>query len=187
MNTRPPQQFASSQDGGLRKETTVRAILLNEGNQVLLQRIEIPGRPPFFITPGGRVEASDTDLSAALLREIEEETGLSKQLIKVVASQKARVGQLRMLRDGQLVEMTEYFFVARLSGPDAIHEARQSLTDEEKRVLKSQRWLSLNEVENGNYIVLPVNLAQLVRAALRCEQLPPIDFSDPKAFGTAGS
>ena len=57
---------------------TARAILLDHGPQgpelVVIKRTK-PGRPPYWITPGGCVEDSDSTVVDALHRELSEELG----------------------------------------------------------------------------------------------------------------
>ena len=60
----------------IKSEVTVRVILLNERNELLLQKVEIPGKPPFYITPGGRLDRTDSNLVSAVRRELVEETGI---------------------------------------------------------------------------------------------------------------
>ncbi|MEZ0092754.1 NUDIX domain-containing protein [Streptacidiphilus sp. EB129] len=57
---------------------TARAILLDQGaggpQLVLIKRTK-PGRPPYWITPGGGVEPTDPTVVDALHRELSEELG----------------------------------------------------------------------------------------------------------------
>ncbi|MEV2242574.1 NUDIX hydrolase [Micromonospora sp. NPDC049891] len=54
---------------------SVRAILLDEDDRlVLIKRIK-SGRAPYWTTPGGGVESTDVSLEAALRRELHEELG----------------------------------------------------------------------------------------------------------------
>jgi len=55
---------------------SVRAILLDEDDRlVLIKRIK-PGQAPYWTTPGGGVEPTDVSLEAALRRELQEELGV---------------------------------------------------------------------------------------------------------------
>jgi 8-oxo-dGTP pyrophosphatase MutT (NUDIX family) len=53
---------------------SVRAILF-DGDEIVLFKRTRPGREPYWITPGGGVEPSDTTLEATLRRELDEELG----------------------------------------------------------------------------------------------------------------
>lgn len=60
---------------------SARALLFDEdGRLVLIKRVR-PGLPPYWTTPGGRVEASDASLEAALRRELMEEVGATAELL----------------------------------------------------------------------------------------------------------
>jgi 8-oxo-dGTP pyrophosphatase MutT (NUDIX family)/predicted house-cleaning noncanonical NTP pyrophosphatase (MazG superfamily) len=53
---------------------SVRAILLDGDDLILFKRVR-PGRPPYWITPGGGIEPDDASPEAALRRELDEELG----------------------------------------------------------------------------------------------------------------
>ncbi|RIV36733.1 NUDIX hydrolase [Micromonospora radicis] len=54
---------------------SVRAVLLDEDDRlVLIKRIK-PGQAPYWTTPGGGLESTDVSLEAALRRELHEELG----------------------------------------------------------------------------------------------------------------
>ncbi|WP_370065103.1 NUDIX domain-containing protein [Streptacidiphilus sp. MAP5-3] len=57
---------------------TARAILLDQGPDglelVMIKRTK-PGKPPYWITPGGGMEPTDASVVAALHRELSEELG----------------------------------------------------------------------------------------------------------------
>ena len=58
------------------ERTSIRAILLTPSHEVLLMRIRPPdGRAPFWITPGGGIEAGESR-AECLRRELREEVGL---------------------------------------------------------------------------------------------------------------
>ncbi|MBQ1027965.1 NUDIX domain-containing protein [Micromonospora sp. C95] len=81
---------------------SVRAILLNEEDRlVLIKRIK-SGQAPYWTTPGGGVESTDGSLEAALRRELHEELGAEADRFVQVFLFTAPVG------DGG------HFFVCRL-------------------------------------------------------------------------
>ncbi|MFC5188016.1 NUDIX domain-containing protein [Actinomadura harenae] len=53
---------------------SARGLLLHKGELVLIRRTR-PERPPYFVTPGGKVEGTDSSVEAALRREVREEIG----------------------------------------------------------------------------------------------------------------
>ncbi|HKY65330.1 MAG TPA: NUDIX domain-containing protein [Acidimicrobiales bacterium] len=61
--------------GGARIRLSVRALVLDERDRVLLMRFELPGRT-IWATPGGGIEAGE-DATTALRRELDEELGLA--------------------------------------------------------------------------------------------------------------
>lgn len=84
---------------------SVRAILLDEDDRlVLIKRIK-PGQVPYWTTPGGGVESTDGSLEAALRRELHEELGAEADRFVQVFLFTAPVG------DGVSVQ---HFFVCRL-------------------------------------------------------------------------
>ena len=166
----------------IREEQTVRAILINEKNEILLQEVCIPNKPRFYITPGGRLDPTDNGLISAMLREIKEETGFSPETISIVGNLPFCIGSHIMKKKGEDVKMKENFFLVRLSGVSEIDSSKQSLTPEEVIDHTGQRWFSLSELTAGGNIVLPVNLKDVMAAFIYGRPPPQIDFSDPPEF-----
>ncbi|WBB56802.1 NUDIX domain-containing protein [Verrucosispora sp. WMMD573] len=54
---------------------SVRAILVDEDDRLVLIKRNKPGQAPYWTTPGGGVESTDVSLEAALRRELQEELG----------------------------------------------------------------------------------------------------------------
>lgn len=79
----------------------VRAVLLTPARHLLLIRRTWPGATPYWVLPGGHVEADDPNLRAALIREIREECGAEPQI----------TGLLQVLADEHL---REYFYLAHI-------------------------------------------------------------------------
>ena len=79
----------------------VRAVLVTPDGQLLLIRRTWPGGTPYWVLPGGHVEADDPSLHAALIREIREEVGAEPQI----------KGLLQIHADEHL---REYFYLARI-------------------------------------------------------------------------
>jgi 8-oxo-dGTP pyrophosphatase MutT (NUDIX family) len=62
----------------------VRAILINRNNEIVLLKRVRESFQPYWITPGGGVEASDSSYEAALTRELREEIGGTADIIRPV-------------------------------------------------------------------------------------------------------
>ena len=79
----------------------VRAVLITPAGHLLLIRRTWPGATPYWVLPGGHVEADDPSLRAALIREVREECGSEPQI----------VGLLHVLSDQRV---RERFYLARI-------------------------------------------------------------------------
>ena len=88
----------------------VRAILLTGRDSVLfIKRVKPHSRAPYWVAPGGGVEGGDSDLVAALERELYEELGAVAAVLEtafILEHQKA----------GKRLE--EHFFICRLKDYD---------------------------------------------------------------------
>lgn len=92
---------------------TARAILLDDGDLVLIKRVK-PGHPPYWITPGGGVEPEDATVVEALHREVDEELGA-----KVTDVVPAFVDTVEHVHDdGTRGVKVQHFFVCRLASMD---------------------------------------------------------------------
>lgn len=79
----------------------VRAVLVTPRGRLLLIRRNWPGATPYWVFPGGHVEADDPNLRAALVREIREEVGAQPQI----------AGLLHVLADEH---QRQYVYLARI-------------------------------------------------------------------------
>ncbi|MFC6509842.1 NUDIX domain-containing protein [Promicromonospora citrea] len=61
-----------------------RAILLDGDGRLVLIKRTVPGRAPYWVTPGGTVEADDASVEAALHRELREELGATAAVVRQV-------------------------------------------------------------------------------------------------------
>lgn len=65
-----------------RPATRVRAILFTgTGSLLLIKRVR-PGRDPYWVAPGGRIDPGDRDPQAALVRELYEELGATIEIAR---------------------------------------------------------------------------------------------------------
>jgi ADP-ribose pyrophosphatase YjhB (NUDIX family) len=95
----------------------------------------------FWLTPGGEIEAGETELEAAR-RELREEVGLDVPVVGPVYSEANRFEHQWEMRDN-----TDYFFVARLGTADSQQAPMlRGLTAEEIAVMREVRWWTAEEI-----------------------------------------
>jgi len=146
---------------------TARVVLLDDRNRVLLLKVDggdlrdraSNGRPPFWVTPGGRIEAGET-IEKAATREIAEETGIACEGLGPIIW---RGEQVLLWRD-EPVRLQEQFVVARVKDCD-IDTA--GLSAEERRVVRDLRWWDIVSLRATEEVVLPRDLATLLEDYLR--------------------
>lgn len=63
---------------------SVRAILINGQNKIVLIKRIRPGLAPYWVTPGGGLEKTDKSLETAVERELAEELGAKIVILKLV-------------------------------------------------------------------------------------------------------
>jgi 8-oxo-dGTP pyrophosphatase MutT (NUDIX family) len=166
---------------GIARQVAVRVLLFNSQDELLLQRVSIPGKPLFFITPGGRMNGEAEGLLDAVRREITEETGFEK--FKILGDAPVFSGQHVMQKNGGPVAMTEHFFIAKLlEDSDVIDAGKQSLTDEERQVFVEQSWFSPSDIRSQRLVVVPINLVEFAECVIAGTPPPRIDFTDPPEF-----
>jgi ADP-ribose pyrophosphatase YjhB (NUDIX family) len=134
-----------------------RAILLDPVGRVLLIRFAVTrdGRAfVFWATPGGSVEADETDLDAAR-REIKEELAVNVALTGPVHTSVNRFSHKNVP-----VENTDVFFVGRLDQADPqLH----TVTDDERAAMQAVRWWSRDEVDQATETIFPPDLSAVIR------------------------
>jgi len=81
----------------------VRAILVTDGEHLLVIKRIRPGIPTYWVLPGGHVEPEDVGLEAALHRELHEE---------LVGD--ATVHSLVQILDAEDAQNRQYFYLARI-------------------------------------------------------------------------
>lgn len=156
---------------------SVRAIVLDDDDNVLLARLVIPGPAGTVVVwaaPGGGVERGETRLTA-LRRELREEAGLT------LDADPPHIWRQEVVSAGHAPGYdgvrNDYFLVRTAS-----FVPRGSMTDEElaAEYIKEWRWWSLQEIVDyrGPDVFSPRNLARPL-ASLLADGVP----AQPVAFG----
>ena len=161
---------------------TVRAVLLDAEERVLLQRYHDPSvyRPgaaphaaPVWIAPGGGVEAGE-ELAGALEREVFEETGLTG------VSWGAWLWRRRvnLHYQGAVRAFDEHYRLGRVArAAPSVHPQR--LAEHETSVLKGHRWWRWAALDRSRETIYPVGLATLLIPVLAgVTPAAPLELSD---------
>jgi 8-oxo-dGTP pyrophosphatase MutT (NUDIX family) len=145
--------------GGPRIRHSVRVLLLDEADRVLLFRGEEPsdGRAFWFPTGGGIEEGEDVHQAAA--REVAEETGLSQVTLGPEIWHRRHIFTWR----GVEWDQRERWFLARVRN---FTPSRSGLTEAEHDDLTASRWWSVDELENTRDELVPRDLAKRLRSLL---------------------
>lgn len=125
----------------LRRRSTVRVLVLDDADRVLLFRDSDPGTgASWWITPGGGIDAGESEL-VAVQRELEEETGLVVQPTQVIGP----LAQRRVWHgySDVVVDQHDTFYAVRT---DAFEIDTSGHTEEEKLTLQEARWWSRAEL-----------------------------------------
>ncbi|HYM82438.1 MAG TPA: NUDIX domain-containing protein [Candidatus Limnocylindria bacterium] len=152
----------------MRSRETVRVLLFNSQNQLLLMKISDPKvadptkpwlRSPFWVTLGGKIEQGE-DLMTAAGREIAEETGLHDVVIGPVVW----FGEQVSHSTGEATLLKETFVIARTGDMRLTDE---QWTIEERKAIVEMRWWPIDELELTSETILPSVLVKLIRRVSR--------------------
>ena len=163
----------------LRTRRTVRILVIDDRDRVLLFRDSDPGRPGvhWWMTPGGGIDPGETELEAAV-RELEEETGLaitSDELLGPILRRRVVHGYSDVVINQH--DVFHACWVPAFEVSDAGH------TEEERITMTSHRWWTRGELADTTDAVWPPILPDLwaeaeVRrreAAAGASPRPPLD------------
>ncbi|QCI69016.1 NUDIX domain-containing protein [Phreatobacter stygius] len=146
----------------------VRAILLTPDNEVLLMRLVLEGFGPFWIAPGGGIEAGE-GMEQAMRRELKEEVGLDRFEMGPLIWRR----QHTFTYGGRRLCQREDYFAIHVRRFDPV------MSDEiEVKVLDSFRWWTPAELCQASERLTPLALADIVERYLTIgppRELPEIE------------
>ena len=153
-------------DSGIQTRNSVKIVLINENNEILLMRTDDPSirssdgtyRGCFWQLVGGSMEPGEGIYDTAR-RELFEETSLEDVDFGDVIWQ--CTFDLKM--KGALTRIFQRFILARAKTADI---SLAHLTDEEKSTVQRLQWFSLDDIANCKDIIYPIGLAQYLKPIL---------------------
>jgi 8-oxo-dGTP diphosphatase len=141
----------------MRDRRTARVLVFDAVGRVLLIWFVVMragGEFCFWLTPGGEIEAGESEAQAAA-RELREELGLEVAVVGPVYSEANQFEHQGEMRDN-----VDYFFVARCAA-DA--PALRGVTAEEIAVMREIRWWGAEEIKGSGERFFPGDIVARVR------------------------
>ena len=131
-----------------------RILLTDDADRILLFRFDPADRPPFWVTPGGALDAGES-YEAAARRELREETGLDLDCGPQVAQRRVEFTTV----EGVPVSADERYF--RVRTPSAAVDTAGH-TPLERQVMTSWRWFTRAEVAAHDEPIFPADLIAIL-------------------------
>lgn len=113
-------------------------VLVESGGEFLLARHEKPGRKPYWVLPGGRLEPQET-IPECAVRELREETGLESRFAGILYVSEFLTGRRHT------VDITAR--VEPVSG-EATLGSDPELSEGEEPTLRKVRWVGSEEIRS---------------------------------------
>ena len=133
----------------------VRALVIDGAERVLLYRFVGPGGRSVWATPGGGVEAGESN-EEAMRRELREEVGLHDPDLGPCISTREHVFVWH-----RVVRQVERFFLVRVDRHDVVPEV-----DLSEEGMEEHRWWTLEELDASDERRSPDELPALVRGVI---------------------
>jgi ADP-ribose pyrophosphatase YjhB (NUDIX family) len=138
---------------------SVRLVLLNERNELLMMKIELPDRS-FWCTIGGGIEPGEVPEVAAR-REAKEEIGFDD--VDLNFGPTIWQGRHVLERDGLTTYHQEKFILVSTRRRQLCNNY---MTEEEKNVVKAFRWWSMADLKNTCEFIVPPSLIRHLEPVL---------------------
>ena len=139
---------------------SVKLILLNENNELLLMRTDDKGiqgkdgkyNGVFWQMIGGKIEEWET-IEEAVYRELFEDTGFKEE--QVILDKVLWYGEVDLLMHGIITRVKQSFILVKTNTTNV---SLKNLTEEEKPVCNKLEWFSLDKIKKCTDIIYPILL-----------------------------